>query len=99
MNLGLLVVLENADKVLSNIQQIFNTGPYGDPPLKIRASSCFKLAKISPSEKDVWTKINPISSRFLTLDHMGTSLKNQNFQNRPSSCFKLAKIKSRVKIS
>ena len=30
------MALENADKVLSNIQQIFNTGPYGDPPLKIK---------------------------------------------------------------
>ena len=36
MNLGLLVALENAHKVLSNIQRIFNTGPYGDPPLKIK---------------------------------------------------------------
>ena len=27
MSLGLLVALENADKVLSNIQRIFNTGP------------------------------------------------------------------------
>ena len=36
MNLGLLVVLENADKVLSYIQRVFNTGPYGDPPLKIK---------------------------------------------------------------
>ena len=38
MNLGLLVALENAHKVLSNIQRIFNTGPYGDPPLKIKIS-------------------------------------------------------------
>ena len=39
MNLGLLVALENAHKVLSNIQPIFNTGPYGDPPpLKIKIS-------------------------------------------------------------
>ena len=29
MNLGLLVAVENAHKVLSNIQRIFNTGPYG----------------------------------------------------------------------
>ena len=35
MTLGLLVGLENADKVLSNMQRIFNTGPYGDTPLKI----------------------------------------------------------------
>ena len=38
MNLGLLVALENANKLLSNIQRIFNTGPYGDPPLKIKIS-------------------------------------------------------------
>ena len=38
MNLGLLVALENADKHLSDIQRIFNTGPYGDPPLKIKIS-------------------------------------------------------------
>jgi hypothetical protein len=31
MTLGLLVALENANKVLSDIQRIFNTGPYGDP--------------------------------------------------------------------
>ena len=36
MNLGLLVALENVDKDLSDIQWIFNTGPYGDPPLKIK---------------------------------------------------------------
>ena len=54
MNLGLLVALENADKVYPG---------------------------------------------FLTLDHMGTPLKNQNFENRASTCFKLAKIKPRAKIS
>ena len=32
--------------------------------------------------------------RFLTLDHMGTPLKNQNFENGASSCFKLAQIRS-----
>ena len=36
MTLGLLVALENVNKVLSDIQRIFNTGPYGDPPLKIK---------------------------------------------------------------
>ena len=34
-------------------------------------------------------KVYPISSGFLTLDHMGTPLKNQNFENMASSCFKL----------
>ena len=38
MNLGLLVALEITDKVISKIQRIFNTGPYGDPPLKIKIS-------------------------------------------------------------
>ena len=38
MTLGLLVALENAAKHLSDIQRIFNTGPYGDPPLKIKIS-------------------------------------------------------------
>ena len=38
MILGLLVALENANKVLSNIQRIFNTGPYGAPPLKMEIS-------------------------------------------------------------
>ena len=38
MTLGLLVALENVNKVLSDIQRIFNTGPYGDPPLKIKIS-------------------------------------------------------------
>ena len=36
---------------------------------------------------------------FLTLDHMGTPLRNQNFENRASSCFKLAKIKPRARTS
>ena len=37
MTMRLLVALENANKVLSDIQRIFNTGPYGDPPpLKIK---------------------------------------------------------------
>ena len=35
----------------------------------------------------------PISSGYLRLDHMGTPLKNQNFENWASSCFKMAKIK------
>ena len=30
MNLGLLVALENANKMLPYIQWIFNTGPYGE---------------------------------------------------------------------
>ena len=38
MSLGLLVALENVDKHLSDIQRIFNTGPYGDRPLKIKIS-------------------------------------------------------------
>ena len=62
MNLGLLVALENADKVLSNIQRIFNTGPYGDPPLKMKISkiglrhvlSCAKLC-IEPKFHDTET--------------------------------------------
>ena len=51
MNLGLLVALENADKVLSNIQRIFNTGPYGDPPLKI------KISKIGLRTDLSWPKL------------------------------------------
>ena len=62
MNLGLLVALENADKVLSNIEPIFNTGPYGDPPLKIKISkiglrhvlSWSKLG-LEPKFHDTWT--------------------------------------------
>merc|ERR1712102_143399 len=39
-----------------SLSRIFNTGPYGDPPLKNqnfenRASSCFKLAQIRPRAK------------------------------------------------
>ena len=30
------------------------------------------------------TKFYPISRGYLTLDHMGTPLKNQNFENRAS---------------
>ena len=62
MNLGLLVALENANKVLSNIQRIFNTGPYGDPPLKTKISkielrsdlSWCKLA-LEPKFHEPWT--------------------------------------------
>ena len=57
MTLGLLVALENVNKVLSDIQRIFNnTGPDGDPPLENqnfenRASACSKLAQIRPKRK------------------------------------------------
>ena len=33
MTLGLLVALDITDKHLSDIQRIFNTGPYGPPTL------------------------------------------------------------------
>ena len=51
MNLGLFVALENADKSVSNIQRIFNTGPYGDPPLKI------KISKIGLRHVLSWPKL------------------------------------------
>ena len=51
MTLGLLVALENANKVLSDIQRIFNTGPYGDPPLKI------KILKIGLRSDLSWPKL------------------------------------------
>ena len=50
MALGLLVALET-NKVLSNIQGIFNTGPYGDPPLKI------KILKIGLRSDLSWPKV------------------------------------------
>ena len=52
MTLGLLVALENANKVLSDIQRIFNTGPYGDPPLKI------KILKIGLRHVLSWPKLS-----------------------------------------
>ena len=56
MTLGLLVALENVNKVLSDIQRIFNTVPYGDPPLKIKISKSGFLharedQKIGPEPK------------------------------------------------
>ena len=51
MTLRLLVALENANKILSNIQRIFNTGPYGDPPLKI------KILKIGLRHVLSWPKL------------------------------------------
>ena len=51
MNLGLLVALENAHKVLSDIQRIFNTVPYGGPPLKI------KILKIGLRHVLSWPKL------------------------------------------
>ena len=53
MSLGLLVALENVNKVLSYIQWIFNTGPYGDPPLKI------KILKIGLRSDLSWPKVGP----------------------------------------
>ena len=40
---------------------------------------------------------NKVYPRFLTLDHMGTPLKNQNFENGASSCIKLVPIRPRAK--
>ena len=51
MTLGLVVALENADKHLSDIQRIFNTGPYGDPSLKI------KISKIGLRSDLNWPKL------------------------------------------
>ena len=51
MNLGLLVAEKNVDKVLSYIQLIFNTGPYEEPPLKI------KISKIGLSHVLSWPKL------------------------------------------
>ena len=51
MTLGLLVALENADKHLSDSQRIFNTGPYGDHPLKI------KISKIGLRHDPTWPKL------------------------------------------
>ena len=51
MNLGLLVVLENAHKVFREKGPIFNTGPYGDPPLKI------KISKIGLRHVLSWPKL------------------------------------------
>ena len=42
--------------------------------------------------------LNAKTPFFLTLDHMGTPHKNQNFENRASTCFKLAQIRPRSKI-
>ena len=45
------MALENANKVLSNIQRIFNTGPYGDLPLKM------KISKIGLRHVLSWPKL------------------------------------------
>ena len=52
MNLGLLVALENAHKVFREKGPIFNTGPYGDPPLKI------KISKIGLRSDLSWAKVS-----------------------------------------
>ena len=41
----------------------------------------------------------PKKGQFLTLDHIGSPLKNQNFANRALTCFKLAQIRPRDTIS
>ena len=62
MSLGLLVASENANKVLFNIQWIFNTGPYGDPPLKI------KISKIGLRSDLSWPKLGLAwSQNFMSL--------------------------------
>ena len=79
--------------------------------LKIRLSGRKKKGALSGLS---WPKLGPnfmtlgllvalendkVYPGFLTLDHLGTPLKNQNFENQASSCFKLAQIRPRAKIS
>ena len=45
------MALENANKIVSYIKRIFNTGPYGDPPLKI------KISKIGLPSDLSWPKL------------------------------------------
>ena len=80
MNLGLLVALENANKVLSNIQRIFNTGPYGDPPLKM------KISKIGLRHVLSWPKLG-LEPKFHDPGPL-VALENANKQtDTQDSCF------------
>ena len=61
MNLGLLVALENADKVYPECLTLDHIGT--PPPLKNqnfenRASTCFKLAQIRPRAKSSLTRFD-----------------------------------------
>ena len=83
MNLGLLVALENANKVLSNIQRIFNTGPYGDPPLKI------KISKIGLRHVLSWPKLG-LEPKFHdpgTFGGFGKRGHTHRHTDRQDSCF------------
>ena len=70
MNLGLLVALENANKILSYIKRIFNNGPYGDPPLKI------KISKIGLCHVLSWPKLG-LEPKFMNLGLL-VALENAN---------------------
>ena len=76
------------DPKIRIIQWIFNTGPYVEPPLKIKIlkiglRSDLRWPKLGLEPKfydpgtfgGFGTKFYPISSGYLTLDHMGTPLK------------------------
>ena len=52
MSLGLLVALEK-HKYLSDIQRVFNTGPYGDPPPPLK----IKILKIGLRSDLSWPKL------------------------------------------
>ena len=83
MTLGLLVALENADKHLSNIQRIFNTGPYGDPPLKI------KISKIGLRHVLSWSKLG-LEPKFHdpgTFGGFGKRGQTHTQTHRQDSCF------------
>ena len=84
---------------------IFNTGPYGDPPLRIKILKIGLLSDVSWPKVGLKPKFHDPGTfggfgkreqthrhtRFMfyqyrfsglsTLDHMGTPLKNQNFEN------------------
>ena len=71
--------------------------PLKNQNFEYRDSTCFKLDQSRPRAKISWpwhfwwlrktlTKFYPISSGYLTLDHMGTPFKNQHFEKRFSAC-------------
>ena len=70
---------ENANKVLSYIQRIFNTGPYGDPPLKI------KISKIGLRLALSWAKLG-LEPKFHDPGTFGGFGKREH-TNRQDSCF------------
>ena len=77
------MALEDADNYVSDIQRIFYTGPYGDPPLKI------KISKIGLRHVLSWPKLG-LEPKFHepgTFGGFGKSEQTDRQTDTQDSCF------------